>query len=89
MLFPVSLPRKLTALRFTSAFSVLISIYIMLVIVFECLLDRGTSPTIADGFEEGKEKAHIDVNGIFTSLPLVIFAYMYQINIPAIYTELE
>ena len=29
------------------------------------------------------------MNGIFNSLPLVIFAYMYQVNIPAIYTELE
>ena len=83
------MPRKLTALRFTSAFSVMISIYIMLVIVFECLLDRGTSPTVKEGFKEGSDKAHIDVNRIFNSLPLIIFAYMYQINIPAIYTELE
>ena len=67
----------------------MISVYIMLVIVFECLLDRGTSPTLSEGFKEGREKAHIDVPGIFNSLPLVIFAYMYQINIPAIYTELE
>ena len=55
----------------------MISIYIMLVIVFECLLDRGTSPTLKEGFEDGADKAQIDVNGIFNSLPLVIFAYMY------------
>ena len=88
-LFPVSLPRKLTALRSTSALSVMISIYIMLVIVIECLLDRGTSPTISDGFKEGREKAEINATGIFNSLPLVIFGYMYQVNIPAIYNELE
>lgn len=31
----------------------------------------------------------ISIRGFFTSLPLVIFAFMYQINIPAIYTELK
>ena len=89
MLIPVSLPRKLTSLRFTSAFSVMVSVYVMLVVVIECLMDRGTSPTVAEGFKEGKEKSKVTVDGIFNSLPLVIFAYMYQINIPAIYTELE
>jgi amino acid permease len=27
--------------------------------------------------------------GIVTSVPLIIFAYMYQVNIPLIYYELE
>ena len=27
--------------------------------------------------------------GFFSSLPLIIFSYMYQINIPALYSELE
>ena len=29
------------------------------------------------------------MQSIFTSLPLIIFSYMYQVNIPAIYAELE
>lgn len=37
----------------------------------------------------GHEEVAISVKGVFTSLPLVIFAFMYQINIPAIYTELK
>jgi amino acid permease len=28
-------------------------------------------------------------SGIVTSMPLIIFAYMYQVNIPLIYKELE
>ena len=28
-------------------------------------------------------------SGIVSSIPLVIFAYMYQVNIPMIYVELE
>ena len=27
--------------------------------------------------------------GVVSSFPLIIFAYMYQVNIPMIYTELE
>lgn len=48
--FPVSTPRDLSTLRFTSAFSVMMSFYIVLVIVFECLLNHGTSPSISEGF---------------------------------------
>jgi len=33
--------------------------------------------------------SHLSVQGIFSSLPLIIFSYMYQVNIPAIYHELE
>ena len=83
------MPRKINALRLTSIFSVGISIFVMLVIVFECMLGRGTSPTVRDGFRLGSERIKIDIHGIFTSLPLVIFAYMYQVNVPAIYTELS
>ena len=61
----------------------------MLVIIIEGLLDRGTSPSISEGFKEGAEKSQLGLRGIFNSLPLVVFAYMYQINIPAIYNELE
>ena len=34
---------------------------------------------------------NFDINmlGVFNSLPLVIFSYMYQTNIPMIYVELE
>lgn len=56
-LIPVSLPRKLTALRYTSAGSVMLSIYVMLVIVFECLLDRGTSPSVEEGFSKGDDRS--------------------------------
>jgi amino acid permease len=55
--------------------------------------------TKADGFEkhdftERFKTAYdnswtISVQGIFNSLPLIIFSYMYQPNIPAIYHELK
>lgn len=32
---------------------------------------------------------HVDFNGVLGSIPLTIFAYLYQPNIPAIYLELK
>jgi amino acid permease len=87
--FPISLPRELSALRFTSAFSVLISFYVVLVIFFECILNHGTSPSVSEGFKAAHNKTHIQPLTIFNCLPLIIFAFMYQINIPALYNELE
>ena len=40
-------------------------------------------------FEKGFDNFNITVLGVFRSLPLIIFAYMYQTNIPMIYNELE
>lgn len=88
IVFPASLPRTLKALRFTSFFSVMISFYIVLVIVFECLVNRDATPTISEGFSAAWNEPKITVGGFFNSLPLIIFSYMYQINIPQIYHEL-
>jgi amino acid permease len=94
MLLPISLPRSLVALRFTSLLSFAISIFIVMVI-----FTLSFRETKADGFEkhdftERFKTAYdnswtISVQGIFNSLPLIIFSYMYQPNIPAIYHELK
>jgi len=58
------------------------------VILSEALLDHGTSEKLSDGFNLGLERASISAAGIFDSLPLIIFGFMYQVNVPAIYSEL-
>jgi len=87
--FPVSLARTLSALRFSSFFSFIISIYIVLAIVFICLFDRAVTEDLGHSFDVAIKNFNITVFGIFNSLPLIIFAYMYQTNIPMIYAELE
>mmetsp|Transcript_4551 Transcript_4551/g.3059 ORF Transcript_4551/g.3059 Transcript_4551/m.3059 type:complete len:122 (+) Transcript_4551:610-975(+) len=82
LVFPVSLPRTLKALRFTSFFSVMVSFYIVLVIIFECLVNRDATPSISEAFSAAWNDPKITVSGVFNSLPLIIFSYMYQINIP-------
>jgi len=76
------------ALRFSSLFGVLCSIYLCLAVMFSFFLDTKTVPH----FEENWKKAKLFVftfDGIVNSMPLIIFAYMYQVNIPSIYLELE
>ena len=67
----------------------LISFYIVLVITFCGILNKGTSESVSEGFQQGHERKQMSIVGVFNSLPLIIFSFMYQINIPAIYTELK
>lgn len=95
-LMPISLPRKLTALRFTGLIGFGISIFVVLTIFS---LSFKHVDTMTDGhdveysFNQRLEAAWTDPKvtlwGVFNSLPLIIFSYMYQPNIPAIYGELK
>ncbi|CDW73263.1 UNKNOWN [Stylonychia lemnae] len=89
LVFPVSLARTLSALRFSSFFGFMISIYIVVAIVFLCLFSREITPDLGHSFKTSISNFDINGFGIFNSLPIVIFAYMYQTNIPMIYVELE
>lgn len=85
----MSLPRTLSALRFSTFFSILVSFYIVLAIVFICLTDRSVTPDLGHSLETAFKNFDISVMGVFNSIPLVIFSFMYQTNIPMIYVELE
>ncbi len=60
----------------------------MFVIFLECVKNDGTSPTVREGFEAAHNQTKITGKAIFNCLPLIIFSFMYQVNIPAIYSEL-
>ena len=86
-----SLPRSLSALSITSLISFFISLFIVLVIFTLCFKNKNL-PELAP-FDERFQKAYdeswdISLDGIFNSIPLIIFSYMYQPLIPAIYHEL-
>ena len=61
----VSLPRKLSSVRFGSAISVMISFYVVLFIIFEALLNNGTSSSLKEGFQQGHEKMQLSMKGVF------------------------
>ena len=88
MLFPMSIPRSINALRFTSLFGVLCSVYLSLAVFFVFYCDKEVVPDPSANMKETK-LFNVSFSGVVSTFPLIIFAYMYQVNIPMIYTELE
>ena len=92
-IFPLSLPRKLTALRYSSFMSFAISLFIVFTIFslsFRETADEGPGYyDFKDRWNYAVTSPIISLKGIFSSMPLIIFAFMYQPNTPAIYTELK
>jgi len=93
LLFPVSLPRNLSALRFSSFMSFGISLFIVFTIFGmafrESKVDGNNKHDFSERLSTACQGSRISVSGVFNSLPLIIFSYMYQPNIPAIYHELK
>lgn len=81
LLFPCSLPRNLSALRFSSFMSFGISLFIVFTIFGASFRDVKADGNISHNFSERFSKAlsapEITVLGIFNSLPLIIFSFMY------------
>lgn len=88
IMFPMSIPRSINALRFTSLFGVLCSMYLCITVCVVFFTNREVVPDIHANFEK-MEAFKFSFKGIVTTVPLIIFAYMYQVNIPMIYKELE
>lgn len=82
------MPRTLSELRFASFASAVISVYIIFAIMGVCLGDKEVTGDLNTAFKDAFGNFNISMFGIFRSLPLIIFAYMYQTNIPMIYNEL-
>jgi len=92
-LMPVSMPRSLNTLRFTSLVSFAISLFVVLTVFSLSFKDvddgSGVDHTFHDRIAFAWKDTNITFTGIFNSLPLVIFSYMYQPNIPSLYHELK
>lgn len=84
----MTLPRKLGALGFSSFLSFVFSAYIVIIITCLCLFDRALVPNLGNNFYIGITNFNLSLLGVFQSFPLIIFAFMYQPNLPAIYHEL-
>ena len=76
VLFPISIPREISKLRFTSVVGVLGSVYLGLAVFFVYWFDREFVP---DPIERFSQASYITVqlSGVASSFPLIIFAYMY------------
>lgn len=73
------------SLQFSSIMGFCCVIYLTLLVIIEYFI------LVEDKIENLKKARlfHVDFNGVLGSIPLTIFAYLYQPNIPAIYLELK
>ena len=80
-LLPISLPRELKNLRFTSFVSFAISIVVVITIFTLSFKESKKDGINMNDFNDRArftvKNSNITLNGVFNSLPLVIFSYMY------------
>lgn len=88
ILLPMAIPRDISALRFSSLFGVLCSMYLSLAVFCVFFSNKELVPSTTDNFAL-IESFKFSYSGIVSAMPLITFAYMYQVNIPMIYRELE
>ena len=87
ILLPLWMPRKINMLRYNSLFGVLCTIYLVLWLMFLFFTDRKLVPSISDNFRDAKY-FNISYDGLTYSVPYVVFAFMFQPNVPMVYREL-
>lgn len=88
ILIPVSIPRTINALRFNSMFGVLCSFYLVICLVIMFFVDKNLVPNITESFDTASY-IKISYEGLINGVPYIVFAFMYQPNIPMIYRELN
>ena len=85
IVFPLSLLKNMSSLRFTSVLGFVCICYISLLVFVEYFIVTTDIPA-----NWGRANVfQVSIRGIFGSFPLIIFSFLYQPNIPAIYTELK
>lgn len=88
VLMPLSIPRTIGALRYNSLFGVICSFYLVMCVVFMFFVDRRLVPDIGANFKNASY-FNITYQGLVNAIPFVVFAFMYQPNIPMVYRELH
>lgn len=75
-MLPLSFPKKLSTLRFSSALGVISSFLVMFVIVLEFLIDKNVVPDPIENFRNA-ELFIFSSNGLIETIPFIIFLYMF------------
>lgn len=84
----MAIPRAVNTLKYVSALGVICAVYLGLAITLIFWFDRTLVPDPIANFKEA-EYFKFNPLGIFSTVPLIVFAYMYQVNMPIIYAELK
>ena len=88
LFIPLSIPRSVGKLRINSLLGVLASIYVVLCLVMMFLFNKDLVPDISYNIQNARY-FKFSSESIIEGIPYVVYAYMYQPNIPMIYRELN
>ena len=88
IVIPSSIPRKVNTLEYISFFGFLWATYLTLCLVFLFFTDKSLVPNIGENIKRA-EYFTVSLKGIASSVPFVVFAFMYQPAVPMIYNELN
>ena len=88
IMIPLSIPRKVGTLEYVSSFGFLWATYLTLCLIFLFFTDRSLVPNIGESIQKA-EYFTVSITGISSSIPFVIFSFMYQPTVPIIYNELN
>lgn len=88
LVFPLSLPRTVGKLTYASAIGVVCTFYVSIVVTVIFFSNRNVVPNPWENFRNATY-FRFTFSGIAECVPMILFAYMYQVNIPMIYQELE
>lgn len=72
------------ALTYASTFGVICTFYVSVVVT---VIFFGNRHLVPDPWQNIKKATYFEVSfsGVTESVPMILFAYMYQVNIPMIY----
>ena len=87
-IIPLCLARKIGTIEYISTMSILSSLYITLWLIVIFFSDKKLVPDIGKNIEKA-EYFKVSFYGISSSIPFVVFSYMYQPSLPLIYHELQ
>jgi amino acid permease len=88
ILFPLSLPRKAGSLEYVSLVGFFATLYLVGVLVILFFADRSLVPDMKENITNAKY-FQVSYEGLISGIPFVVFAFMYQPNVPMIYRELK
>ena len=88
LIIPLWLARKVGSLEYISSLSIISAIYITCWMIILFFTDRSLVPNIITNFEKASYFT-ISFEGISSSIPFIVFSYMYQPSLPLIYHELR
>ena len=88
LIIPLWLTRKVGSLEYISSLSIVSALYITFWMIVIFFTDRSLVPNVITNFEKA-DYFTVSFEGLSSSIPFVVFSYMYQPSLPLIYHELQ